>query len=197
MNIYVDFDRTLYNTDELYNDMFKVINSYGITCELFEINKEEYFTKPILFNFIKLTKYICNKYNISLDVITELLMILANGEKYLYSDSSDFLLKMKERNYNVSLLTYGDVNFQMLKLTPLSICDIIDNIIISSNYKFQLDLNYKDSIFIDDNPRDLLGLLHNDAQKVIRIKRQNSKYCNNKLSNNKIPSFSNLRDLII
>ena len=197
MDLYIDFDRTLYNTDELYRDMFKVINSYGITNEIFEKSKDEFFSKPILFNFIKLTKYICYKYNISYRVLEDLLMILQSGEKYLYDDSYDFLSKLKKNKYNISILTYGDMNFQMLKLTPLSICDIIDDIIISSNYKFEPDLNYKNSIFIDDNPRDLLGLADNGAQKVIRIKRENSKYCNEQISNKRISSFKNLEDITI
>ncbi len=197
MDIYVDFDRTLYNTDQLYSDMFKTINNYGITSDMFENGKQEFFQKPILFNFIELTRYICNKYNMSPAVISELLTILENGEKYLYSDSNEFLLKMKHKNYNTSILTYGDINFQMLKLTPLSTCNIIDNIIITSNYKFLLDLDYNNSIFIDDNPRDLMGLSQQGAKKVIRVKRKNSKYYNSKLLNNEIPIFYNLEDLTI
>ena len=125
------------------------------------------------------------------------LKYLENGEKYLYSDSNEFLLKMKHKNYNTSILTYGDINFQMLKLTPLSTCNIIDNIIITSNYKFLLDLDYNNSIFIDDNPRDLMGLSQQGAKKVIRVKRKNSKYYNSKLLNNEIPIFYNLEDLTI
>lgn len=197
MNLYIDFDRTLYNTDKLYSDMLKVINNYGITNELFKKSKNDFFSSPILFNFIKLTRYICYNYNIPLSIIDDLLTVIKGGEKYLYDDSYSFLFEMKEEDYNISLLTYGDFNFQMLKLTPLSICDVIDNIIISCKYKFELDLNYKNSIFIDDNPRDILGLLSHGAKKVIRIQRKNSKYCNEKLSNNEISSFQSLKDINI
>ena len=187
--MYIDFDRTLYDTDKLYMDMFKIINSYGITEKMFEDYKNEFFRKPILFNYIKLIKYICRKENIDYNIILELLNLVQNGEKYLYSDSYDFIKKMKRDNYNVSLLTYGDSNFQMLKVTPLKICDIIDTIIISSDYKFNLNLDYENSLFIDDNPRDLLGFANKGALKIIRIKRENTKYCNEKLTNSSIASF--------
>lgn len=197
MNMYIDFDRTLYDTDKLYRDMFKIINSYGITEKMFEDYKNEFFCKPILFNYIKLIKYICRKENIDYNIILELLNLVQNGEKYLYSDSYDFIKKMKRDNYNVSLLTYGDSNFQMLKVTPLKICDIIDTIIISSDYKFNLNLDYENSLFIDDNPRDLLGFANKGARKIIRIKRENTKYCNEKLTNSSIASFKSLSDIVI
>ena len=197
MNMYIDFDRTLYDTDKLYMDMFKIINSYGITEKMFEDYKNEFFRKPILFNYIKLIKYICRKENIDYNIILELLNLVQNGEKYLYSDSYDFIKKMKRDNYNVSLLTYGDSNFQMLKVTPLKICDIIDTIIISSDYKFNLNLDYENSLFIDDNPRDLLGFANKGALKIIRIKRENTKYCNEKLTNSSIASFKSLSDIVI
>ncbi len=80
----------------------------------------------------------------------------------------------------------------MLKLLNCEISVIIDNVLITGLYKFETNINYSDSIFIDDNPRDLIGLCNNNAKKVIRIKRKNTKYSNCKLDNKDILTYNSL-----
>lgn len=196
-NIYLDFDRTVYNTDELYNDMNKVILKYGIEQWQFDIVKNKIFEKPILFNYFKVIDYICNTNKISVKVLHELESIVRNGDKYIFDDVEEFIKNAKNKGYTVNILTYGDRNFQLKKLSNLYICDIIDNIFISNNYKFNLDLNYIDSIFIDDNPRDLEGLYNCVAGKVIRISRENTKYAKVEIKNKNIKNYKSLREISI
>ena len=85
-NIYLDFDRTIYDTDSLYKDMNEVIKKYGINLEQFEKTKREIFDEPILFNYFKVVEYICNHNNIPLKIIDELQYIINNGDKYVYND---------------------------------------------------------------------------------------------------------------
>lgn len=194
-DIYIDFDRTIYNTDKLYKDMDNVIKKYGIKKERFKEVEKIIFKEPILFNYISVIKYICDKDGISKKVIEELKKILLRGDTYIYEDTYDFIKKYKNEGYIIHILTYGDLNFQLMKLSNLSVCDIINSIFVTQNYKFDLDLNYSNSIFIDDNPRDLIGLFNNNARIVIRIKRDGLKYSDSKLENNKISVCKNLKEI--
>lgn len=196
-NIYLDFDRTIYDTDSLYKDMNEIIMKYGIDLEQFEKVKRMIFGEPILFNYFKVIKYISYHNDISLKIIEELENIINNGDKYIYNDVEKFIKNAKSNGYTINILTYGDANFQLRKLSKLRICDIIDNIFIVSVYKFDLELDYTNSIFIDDNPRDLEGLYKKKAGKIIRISRKNTKYSKIKLDNNYIENYNSLSDIDI
>lgn len=196
-NIYLDFDRTIYDTDALYRDMNDIIVKYGIDLELFEDVKKILFKEPVLFNYFKVVKYICMKNNISLNVIYELENIIDNGNKYIYDDVIDFIKNIKDNGYIVNLLTYGDINFQIKKISPLEICDMIDNVFITGVYKYDLEIDYTNSIFIDDNPRDLDGLYKKNAGKVIRISRENTKYSKTALNNSCIENYNSLSEINI
>lgn len=196
-SIYLDFDRTIYNTDALYGDMNKVLLKYGIQLEEFELMTKYIFKEPVLFNYFKVVKSICLHKHISLDILDELEKIINNGNKYIYNDVVSFLNNSKKLGYRIIILTYGDRSFQLKKLSNLDICDIIDDIVITSEYKFNLFLDYKNSIFIDDNPRDLNGLYNRNARKIIRISRKNAKYSKLIINNNFIKSYNSLAKINI
>lgn len=43
MDIYFDFDNTLYNTDKLFNDIIELCNSYNIDCKyMIEMRRKIY-----------------------------------------------------------------------------------------------------------------------------------------------------------
>lgn len=193
--IYLDFDRTIYNSDLLYNDMNDIIIKYGIDLERFEKAKKEVLKEPILFNYFMVIDYICHSDKISFKIIEELESVINNGNKYIYHDVENFIKKAKSKGYIVNILTYGDLNFQLKKLSNLNICGIIDNIFITSFYKFNIDVDYKNSIFIDDNPRDLIGLYNKQAGKVIRILRKCTKYSKIKIKNKAIENYSSLDEI--
>lgn len=122
--------------------------------------------------------------------------VINNGEKYVYKDVENFIRKMKAKGLRVNILTYGDFCFQMMKLLILNVCDIIDEIIISRDYKFELELDYQNSIFIDDNPRDLIGFYNKNAYGVIRIARKNAKYSEVELKNEHIVNYNSFDEFI-
>lgn len=194
--IYIDFDRTIYNTDKLYSDIVELIKSNGISEEEFYLYQDEYLKKNNLFNIFDLIIWIGKSKKINVDLILEKVDLIINeGEKYIFDDVKEFLTILKNKHIKVNILTYGDYKFQMTKLKPLPILDSINSIIITKSYKYETDLNYKKSIFIDDNPRDLNGLYLKNAKKVIRLNRKQTKYANIKLDKD-IKTYSNLLDVL-
>lgn len=186
MNYYIDFDGTLYNTTEFKKDMLKVIAK---TCHiqnkkirygdvLFELSNALNEQNLDIFN---LCKYIANKYQLDENLIIQSVnSILDNGEKYLYDDSIDFLKKLKQQNNKIFLLTYttlSSFDFQQRKIDGCGqLKSLFDNIYITSCPKYSLNIDYQNGIFIDDNPKELLGLYGTNPIEVIRIKRKLGKY---------------------
>lgn len=169
MKIYLDFDGTLFNTDKFYQDYLVILNKYNISSFEIEKMKKELFTNR-RFNLDILTDYIISKYNIK-NLKQEVEYLYNNS--YVFEDVIPFLEKYK--NYNLILLTLGDIDYQNRKIESSNLTKYFQDIIITDGDKSQLDINYKDNLFIDNNPKELIKF-QNNGGKIIRIRRIEDKY---------------------
>ena len=110
MKIYIDFDGTLFNTDKFYQDYLDILNKYNISSLEIDEMKKELFTNR-RFNLDILTDYIISKYNIK-NLKQEVEFLYNNS--YVFEDVIPFLEKYK--NYNLILLTLGDIDYQNRKI---------------------------------------------------------------------------------
>ena len=119
-----------------------------------------------------------------------------NCSDYLFHDSVPFLKKLKENNHNIFLLSYAenDLQYQLLKIHNSNIVKYFNEIIITKTLKYDINIDYSKGIFIDDNPRDLIGLHSKNAKKVIRLRRKNQKYSSKDLNIN-IDEYENLDEI--
>lgn len=186
MNYYIDFDSTLYDTTSLVNNML-----YTIAKNICESTKKDniediikelrsMFNRENYYNIYKLATYFAEKNNIEHSkLINSIENVILNGKKYVYEDSEEFLKKLKENGHSINILTFvaqEDLSYQLTKIKGSGLTKYIDNIIITSNLKFNLDIEYNKGIFIDDNPNDLIGLASQKPKTLIRMKRKNTKY---------------------
>ena len=182
MNYYIDFDNTLYNTPLLLEKLLECITN--IICnekKLYHLDVlnecKEMFGKDKINNIYELSEYFANKYNIDpTKIIAKVNDIILNGESFVFEDVKPFLEKLCQKN-NLYLLTHSiDNKYQANKISGSGIANYFDAIIITNNPKYELDIDYSNGIFIDDNPDDLLGLYNKKANKVIRLRRKENKY---------------------
>lgn len=203
---YIDFDSTLYNTTKLTTDM---LNSLAQQLhQMSNIPEDEAlselkanFNRERIYNIYKLCKFFELKYLLPVGSLEQIVNnILANGSKYLYDDSKDFLNQLHNNGDSVQLLTAAagreNVSYQLAKVQGSSIADLFDNTIITAVPKYTLDLNYEKGIFVDDNPQDLQGLWKSGAQKVLRIKRPDNKYSRVSLDNSEIMEYTSLSEIL-
>ncbi|MCI8965312.1 MAG: HAD family hydrolase [Clostridia bacterium] len=186
MNYYIDLDSTLYDTTSLVNDMLYTIAKN--ICELTQKGVIEdritelrsMFNRENYYNIYKLATYFADKNNIEHSIlINSVENVILDGKKYVYEDVIDFLKELKEKGHNINILTFvaqEDLSYQLTKIKGSGLSKYIDNIIITSNLKFNLDIEYNKGIFIDDNPNDLIGLASRNPKTLIRMKRKNTKY---------------------
>ena len=182
MKIYVDFDRTLFDCDRFLDDFYNLITNYNIPRDLFKEcqnqSRKHGFNPYIILN--NLEKKIFFDKSIYND---------------LYSDAIPFLEYINSLNYKVIILTKGNRDFQSKKIANAHIDKYYDKIIVTMHHKGFLFLNYLQSIFIDDNPREIKSLMKRRPKKMIRIKRINSKYSNIEIDYD-ILSIENLQEII-
>ena len=173
MKLYIDFDGTLYDTDRLFKDFIKVCNSYGVTDDMFCEAQEYFFSKNKLFNIEPVIKYLVEEYNI-IDSIYDDIDNLFNSS-YLFEDVLDGLKELIDQGHELYVLTYGNFEFQKRKIEGSKIKDYFKDIIITEFDKTKLVLDKTNSIFVDNNPKEICQL-YNSGYNVIRIRRDTDKY---------------------
>ena len=205
MNYYIDFDNTLYETAKLTTYMLKaicdtVVEKRGIAYEEIDSYVKENFnsTKDNIFTFAKETGV---KFEIDpIEVENNVKAVVDNGNDIVFEDAERFLARLKENGHEVHILTYipkTNQEYQMKKLLGSGLMKYFDTITITSKYKFLLDMDYTQGIFIDDDPRDLNGLYEKNPFKVIRIRKPNNKRSKIDIDNKDIEEFESFDDIKI
>ena len=204
MNYYLDY--TLYETSKLTARMLEKIANFVL--EKSENVGEEIFNE-VTQNFNSTTgniflyaESIAAKYNLDKDEIKlHIKNIIDNGEDMVFEDAKRFLERLKSNGHKIILLTYvpdeKNKDYQNEKIIGSGLKEYFDKIIITSEYKFTIDLDYKNGIFIDDDPRDLLGLYEKNPIKVIRIRKKNNKRSKIDIENKDILEYESFDDIEI
>ena len=183
MNYYIDFDNTLYETAKLTSCMIDAIGNKigdltGLEKQPIIQDAKDNFNST-LDNIFTHAEKMGKKYNVdSEEVVNAVKSVIDNGREIVFEDAVRFLERLKENGHKIFILTYipkTNQEYQLKKLMGSGITKYFDGIIITAEYKFLLDLDYTNGIFIDDDPRDLNGLFEKNPIKVIRIRKPNNK----------------------
>lgn len=205
MNYYIDFDNTLYETAKLTTNMLKaicntVVEEKGISYDEIDKYVKENFnsTNDNIFTFARETG---TKFEINPDEVeNNVKAVVDNGYDIVFEDAERFLAKLKENGHEIHILTYipkTNQEYQMKKLLGSGLMKYFDGITITSKYKFLLDMDYTNGIFIDDDPRDLNGLFEKNPIKVIRIRKPNNKRSKIDIDNKEIEEYESFDDIKI
>lgn len=183
--IYIDFDSTLYNTDKMRG--FDQALEKGI-CEctnlsLKEAEKEiqivsESMSPRKIYDICKILE---QKFDLEENYLkNKIEEFVEKGEHLVFEDSVPFLKRLVQKGHEINILTYTNKEFeyQMSKLKGSKILDLVHNVIMCSEHKGELGLDYENSIFIDDNPRELESLFKAGVSedRLIRVRRIGGNY---------------------
>ncbi len=203
MNYYLDFDNTLYETAKLTQLMLESIakgiaasNGQDVEVLLNEAKGSFDSTNDNIFSF---ASNMAKRYNVDSEIIVgKVKSTIDNGEEIVFEDAKKFLERLKENGDKAYVLTYvpkGNQEYQMRKLMGSGLMKYFEGTIITTEYKFLLDLNYENGIFIDDDPRDLNGLAAKNPKKVIRMRKPNNKRSVFDLDNKQIEEYTSFDDI--
>ncbi len=169
MNIYIDFDGTLFDTDKFYKEFLNICKSYNVEeAKVFNIRNES----QDLFNLDALALKIKDRFNLDDGFINKVNSLY--DSKYLYDDVINFLEKYYKK-YNLYMLTFGEANYQIKKINSTNLNKYFKDIIITTD-KGHEDIDYENSWFIDNNPREIEKIHNAGATKIIRIKRKDDSH---------------------
>lgn len=205
MNYYIDFDNTLYETAKLTSLEMEAIARTICEEKKIDFDKtleeiKECFDSP-KGNFISFGEEMARKYEANVqNVIDKVNYIIDNSNDLVFEDARRFMEKLKEKGHRTILLTYivnGNQEQQQQKIIGSGLAKYFDEIIITTEYKYELDLNYTNGIFIDDAPRDLNGLYAKKPIKVIRIRKPNNKRSKVDIENPNIAEYVSFDDIEI
>lgn len=173
--IYFDFDGTLYDSDKLMRKFTDICKKFKILEEDIDTIEQELFTENKLFNLDELANYLSEKYILPPDFLKELENLYS--EKNIYPDVYLALNKIKQsQKYDMVILTYGNIKYQQKKIHNCDILEYIKEVIITEKKKSDINnIDYENSIFIDNNP-DQIKALKDKTDNVIRIRRKTDKY---------------------
>lgn len=202
MNYYFDLDNTLYETARLTTLMVGEI-AKNISDEkkmnfdevLEEIKPQFNSTNDNIFSY---AEKMANKYEIDSEKVVKAVNdIIFNGEGLVFEDARNFLKKAKEKGHKLILLTYttGNQEYQLQKIFGAKIAGYFEQIIVTAQLKYTLDIDYKNGVFFDDDPRDLKGLYEQNPIKVIRIRKPNNKRSKIDMDNKDIEEFESFDDI--
>ena len=204
MNIFIDFDHTLYNTKLLTKDMLNALAIYisKVSNENFEPVLETLKNKfkrgnNNIYDIYELIKYFSTIFNYDYKEATNIVNnVINNGAKYLFEDSIPFLKGLKKKNHKVYILSYNEneVYFQAVKIAGSGLLKYVDGVFPTTTLKGEIPLDFSKCIFIDDKPKDLISIYNNHPFKIFRIRRKNDTYSEIE-TNLPIPEFTSLEEL--
>ena len=207
MNYYFDFDNTIYETAKLTELMLRSIaktiseNSNQEYEELIKYVKENF--NSTVDNIFSFSSKVAEKFEVNSEILLNAVnKVVNNGRNIVFEDARRFIEKLKqneqEKQNKLYLLTYthkGNEEYQLQKIIGADVLKYFDGLIVTTEYKFNLDLKYDDGVFFDDDPRDLNGLLDNNAYKVIRIRKVNNWRSKIDMENPMVEEYSSFDDI--
>lgn len=205
MNYYIDFDNTLYETAKLTSLMLGSISKgisekTGISAnELFEEAKANFnSTNDNIFSF---AESMSKKYQVNpKTIVSGVNGVIDNGQDLVFDDAKRFLERLKKNGDKAFILTFlpkTNQEYQMRKIMGSGLSKYFDGIMMTTEYKFLLDINYQNGIFIDDDPRDLNGLASKNPIRVIRMRKPNNRRSRIDMENPRIEEYVSFDDIQI
>lgn len=207
MDVYFDFDHTLYNPITLTDEMLSAICDKIVECANENVKTEELilelkemFNREHIYNIFELAKFFSKKYSVDSNLLIDTVnKVLYDCSKNVFDDVIPFLKLVKENGHKIFMLSYYEygLEYQMIKIAGSKLCDLFDMIIVTGQKKYELTIDYENSIFIDDNPRDLEGLALRKPHRLIRIKRKEGRYSAKPVNVENIEEYELLTDIEI
>ncbi len=193
MKVYVDFDRTLFDCENFLEDLYALINKYNIDKSLFKECQNQCIDEG--FNPYNILNVVKEKYQFDEKLYQEIDNLIKKTNHYLFSDSITFLEYLKSKNYEIIILTKGNNEYQKAKIINAKIDNYYNDLIVTMKHKGNLVLDYANSTFIDDNPKEIKSILKRKPKKIIYLKRENAKY-NDILIKDNILVVNSLKEII-
>lgn len=113
--VYVDFDKTLYDTEAFSQDLCTVIaRKANLPLSKVEQDKHSFFSDPVLGGYDYEAHIV--SYGLDPTMMWQALETLVQQNNYLYAESTDFITSLRDDGYEPRILSFGEKRFQLTKI---------------------------------------------------------------------------------
>ncbi|KKR08484.1 MAG: hypothetical protein UT32_C0001G0004 [Parcubacteria group bacterium GW2011_GWC2_39_14] len=177
----VDFDRTVFNSDALYRDLYELCEARGISRDFLDPSLALVPPGNLLFNFFLMIQRSQRIESARIGkVVAEMQSyVREKGHLYVFDDSRPFLGSAIKAGWKVAILTHGDLSFQLAKFVGSKLSDLCHSFTVTSEDKWrQMEImGASPIIFLDDNPKNIDEVKTRFPEAlVVEVKRPNTKY---------------------
>ena len=154
--ILIDFDGTIFNTEQLKENLFSLLESAGFTTEEIlrgyrdECKDFKFSINGMLGRLSKVRQFDIANARDGVEKIYE------KTPKWIFDDLYPFLSKIDRKKYEVSIFTLGDLDFQKKKAESSGIANYFDNIYYTDKQKWdslaKIVSKDEEFILVDDRP---------------------------------------------
>ncbi len=191
MKIYIDFDRTLFDTNRFLAELYNLFRESGVNIEQFDKIRKESSIEG--FNCYQLLTKLKKTHPFNENIYLKVERFMECVLRFLYQDAEVFLQKAREMNYEIILLTKGNKEFQKEKIRYTFISKYLDGIIVTLIDKGDLNIDYQNGIFIDDSVYEIESILKRNPRRVICINRDNKE---KRISDEKVVVVESLKEIL-
>lgn len=160
---FIDFDETLFHTEDFKNALLSKVAPYGVTpadfwstLRLTENSPER--TTYYDYTFEKhLERLRARGYKIPEGILAEFANALSwHMPKFVFADAENFLKSMRAMSEHLMLLSSGNRDFQLFKIQASGLAEHFDEIIIIHDHKetiidYFTEQGKKTCLFVNDN----------------------------------------------
>ena len=179
----VDFDRTVFDSDALYQDLYSLCAARAVPRGMLDYSLGLVPPNNLLFNFFQMVECSLAAHGLRFEkLIIELRdFVREEGSKYVFPDVHLFLDFAIESGCKIAILTHGDITFQLAKFDGSGLSASCHSFTATQDLKWQQREIFGSQalVFLDDNPKNIDGVKSRfPAVMVVEVKRPGTKYFN-------------------
>lgn len=201
MNIIFDFDHTLFDTSRFLTALSENFATRGISKSTFYKALTIAYDAKHMFQPSHFLYALAESKNSSYKLFEkQLISFCGSLNTYVYPDVISFLQTIQQSNHTFLLLTFGDEQFQRMKIEGAGLVPYFERVIVTDNVAKDEEVEKlssgKQTMFIDDNPVALMAVKRHAPHIVtVRTRRSDGEYVNVSIKKGIDYEIQNLNEL--
>lgn len=166
MKIFLDFDDVVFNTQSFLEQLPGVYKNFGVSPDLFDATyreiKKEHVGKWLGYSFEAHIKKLQEYCSLDKEAVRKAMDdFLEDTKQFVFLDAREFLRWCQEQGYQVSILSFGDLEFQTQKIRGTQLSGYITKILVTDQEKgealLQEGISSQEPVWFFDDRVHFLG----------------------------------------